>query len=271
MRIKNDHLSSDTLKKSSDAQNAFSQLLRLAKDPSMYLLEWEDDYHRGGRYREVDWQYPLLCYKKGDNKVDILNDVLYRLTTADFPTTTKQMEKERQLAHLLIQAGADPNLKEAFTSFVEKDRVAVALELAKSPDFCFPNGEENSVLNNLSYNISKKSMHHPCYYRTEQRLAEETTERPWNKEKIKKLKESLKDGLEHHKVWQKDSKDLICLLFQKGIYPQNDAELFQFLAPVILERDPDFFEKKKQRVLRRIQRARTPIQIYNALMIREKE
>lgn len=250
---------------------AFNELLKLAKDPSMYLLEWEDDYHRGGRYREVDWQYPLLRYEKGNDKIEILNDVLYRLTSADFPTTTKQMEKERKLAHLLIQAGADSNLKEAFTSFIEKDRVAVALELVKSPDFCFPNGEENRVLNGLSYNISTKGMHHPCYYRTERELAEESTERPWNKEKIKKLQERLQDGLGYHKVWQKDSKDLIYLLFQKGIYPQNDEKLFQFLAPVVLEREPDFFEKKRQRVLKRIQRAQTPVQIYNALMIREKE
>ena len=237
----------------------------------MYLLEWDDDYHRGGRYREIDWQYPLLRYKKGNDKIDILNDVLYRLTSADFPTTTKQMEKERQLARLLIQAGADPNLKEAFTSFIDKDRVAVALELAKSHDFCFPNGEENGVLNSLSYNIIEKGMHHPCYYRTEQELATESKEHPWNKEKIKKLQERLQDGLEYHKVWQKDSKDLIYLLFQKGIYPQNDEKLFQSLAPVVLEREPNFFEKKKQKVLKQIQHAKTPLQIYNALMIREKE
>ena len=68
----------------------------------MYLLAWENDYHRGGRYREVDWKYPLLSYKKGNNKTDILNDVLSRMTLADFPATTKQMEKERRLAHLLI-------------------------------------------------------------------------------------------------------------------------------------------------------------------------
>ena len=237
----------------------------------MYLLEWEDDYHRGGRYREVDWQYPLLRYEKGNDKIEILNDVLYRLTSADFPTTTKQMEKERKLAHLLIQSGADSNLKEAFTSFIEKDRVAVALELVKSPDFCFPDGEENRVLNSLSYNIMTKGMHHPCYYRTEQELATESIERPWNKEKIKRLQERLQDGLGYHKIWQKDSKDLIYLLFQKGVYPQNDEKLFQFLAPVVLEREPDFFEKKRQRVLKRIQRAQTPVQIYNALMIREKE
>ena len=249
---------------------AFDELLKLAKDPSMYLLAWEDDYHKGGRYREVDWQYPLLRYKKGNDKTDILNDVLNRLTLADFPTTKKQMEEERRLAHLLIQAGADSNLKEAFTSFIEKNRVAVALELAKSPDFCFPNGEENGVLNSLSYNIIANSMHHPCYYRTELELSKESIEHPWNKEKIKRLKERLKDGLAYHKVWQKDSEDLIYLLFQKGIYPQNDEKLFQYLAPVVLEREPDFFEKKRQRVLKQVQRARTPIQIYNALMVREK-
>ncbi|MDY6407978.1 MAG: hypothetical protein SPL08_04700 [Pseudomonadota bacterium] len=250
---------------------AFNQLLRLAKNPSICFWEWEDDYHKGGQCREVDWQYPLLCYQAGKNKSDILNDVLYRLTVADFPTTAKQMEKERHLARLLIQAGADPNLKGAFTSFIDKNRVAVALELAKSPDFCFPNGEENAVLNSLSYNIMVKSMHHPCYSKTEFALAKEAVEHPENKTKISVLKKRLQDELKYHRVWQKDSKDLIFLLFQRGIYPQNNSELFQYLAPVVLEREPDFFEKKKQRVLRRIQCAKTPLQIYNALMIREKE
>ena len=72
---------------------AFNQLLRLAKNPSICFWEWEDDYHKGGQCREVDWQYPVLCYQAGKNKSDILNDVLYRLTVADFPTTAKQMDE----------------------------------------------------------------------------------------------------------------------------------------------------------------------------------
>ena len=239
----------------------------------MYLLAWEDDYHKGGRCREIDWQYPLSCYRKGKDKTATLNDVLDRLTWADFPTTEAQMNKEKKLVHLLMEAGANPNLKsgEIFISFIKNDRVAVALELAKTPGFGFPNGAENKVLSHLAYNIGTNELHHPCYYRTQQALAEEKSDRPWNKERIKRLETSLQDGLKYHKAWQKDSKDLIYLLFQKGVYPQNDAKLFQFLAPVVLERDPDFFEKKKQKVLEQIQRAKTPVQIYNALMIREKE
>jgi len=38
-----------------------------------------------------------------------------------------------------------------------------------------------------------------------------------------------------------------------------------------LEKDPNFFEKKKQQVIRQITRAETPIQIYNVLMGQGKE
>lgn len=252
---------------------AFNELLKLAKDPAMYLFAWEDDYHKGGRYREVEWQGPLVWYKKGRDKKTVLNDVLYHVSFADFPTTIGQMNKEKKLVHLLMAAGANPNLKggEIFTAFIKKNRVAAALELARSPDFCFPNGAENKVLNSLAYNIGTNKMHHPCYRKTELELEEEQDEHPWNKEKIKELKERLQAGLEYHKVWQSESKDLIYLLFQKGIYPQHDVRLFQFLAPVVLEREPDFFEKKKQKVLETIQRAKTPLQIYSALMGQEKE
>ena len=63
---------------------------------------------------------------------------------------------------------------------------------------------------------------------------------------------------------------LAFLLFQKGLYPSNER-CFEKLAPVVLEKDPEFFNKKKKQVISQIQHAKTPIQIYTAIMGRRKE
>jgi len=253
-------------------KEAFKELLRLAHDRSICLTAWEDDYHKGGRYRDVEWNQSLLYYQKGQSKKEVVNDVLMRLTWADFPKSLRQKENEKKLTHLLLTAGADPNLEDCgdslFVTFVKKDRVGPALEIAEHPDFHFPRGNENTVFDTLSYNISSNTMHHPCYNWIKRQQKELPS---WAKDEKKELQKRLPEALKYHEIWQKESKDLIYLLFQKGIYPQYDAELFQYLAPVVLERDPEFFEKKKQQVIRQITRAKTPIQIYNAIMGQEKE
>ena len=75
---------------------------------------------------------------------------------------------------------------------------------------------------------------------------------------------------EQNKQENKNRDDLIYALFQKNMYPTN-PKVFEKLLPVILERDPQFFDKKKQIVQRSLERAKTPIQIYSALMGKGKE
>ena len=73
-----------------------------------------------------------------------------------------------------------------------------------------------------------------------------------------------------HRQENKNRDDLIYALFQKNMLPTN-PKVFEKLLPVILKKDPQFFEKKKQIVQRSLERAKTPIQIYTALMGTGKE
>ena len=252
---------------------AFNKLRQMAKDNTIYFTYYEPPYYGVGcgRDRSVDWNGPLLFYKKGESREDILLRTMCCLLDADFPRFLKQKENERKLVHLLLEAGLNPNMerseKSIFLLFVEKGRVAPALEIAQHPDFRFPKGEEGAVFDKLSFNLSSSRWHHPCYNWIN---IEQDSLPDWAKDRKKRLQEKLPEAMKYHRIWQEETKDLAFLLFQKGLYPSNER-CFEKLAPVVLEKDPDFFNKKKKQVISQIQHAKTPIQIYNALMGKRKE
>ena len=244
---------------------AYKELLEKARDHSYALYAY---YHKGAKYRQVDWQFPLL-YKISD---DTLKEVLERLTWADFPATLETAEKEAEVVRLVLEAGGNPNQMNyddsVFVCFMDKNRVGAALEIAKRPNFQFPRGEENKILGALASNVGTNKHNHPCYLSTQLELENLPS---WNKKRKEQLEKKLQEDLRYHKAWQHQSKDLIYTLFQQGVYPQNYTKLFQCLAPIVLEKDPEFFTKKKEQIISQMHHAKTPTQIYDALMNRKKE
>lgn len=222
---------------------AFKKLLKLAKNGSFDIWETSGDIY-GSRAWETDCFKPLreLDCSEEKTRQQALDETLMNLTYGDFPKTSKRMEEERKVIHLTLLAGANPNyyryhLGSVFNSFWNSKKGYGLLELLKDDRF-----EPPRELQDFYESFRWQPV--LCSFSNEEFLLCRQENR--------------------------NRADLIYTLFQKGMYPTN-PKVFEKLEPIVLERDPDFFNKKKKEVLTKLQRAKTPIQIYNAIMGKQKE
>lgn len=222
---------------------AFQKLLKLVKDGSFDIYETSGDIY-GSRSWEIDCFKPLRALKSSKEKTrqQALDETLMNLTRGDFPKTRKRMEEEQKVIHLTLLAGANPNYSECrrgsvFDSFWYSKKGYGLLELVKDDRFESPKKLQEFY---ESFRWTRVS----CSFSDE---------------------EFLLTRQENRK-----REALIYTLFQKGMYPTN-PKVFEKLAPVVLEKDPEFFNRKKQQTILQMHRAKTPLQIYNAIMGRRKE
>ena len=220
---------------------AFQKLLKISKNRSFSVRETLVDGYRP--WRPVDWDRKLRnSYENTEDKQKALNETLMNLTRGDFPKTREQMEQERKVIQLTLLAGANPNsydsyLGSAFDSFWYSKKGYGLLELVKDDRF-----ESPKKLQSFYEDFCWQPVF--CSFSDEEFLLT----RQENRKRA----------------------DLIYTLFQKGMYPTN-PKVFEKLAPVVLEKDPEFFNRKKQQTILQMHRAKTPLQIYNAIMGRRKE
>jgi len=234
-------------------ENALTKLLEIAHDGSIPLYAYADDYHKGGRNWPVEWENILTCshFRTQYDRQCVLNETLERLVDVNFPSSVEQVNKEKGLVRLILDAGANPNFYSSsynnhiFDKFLLKRKSYVALEIAKTDGFTGPHNAENT------FDILAGSL---GFYLQ------------WGKPYPGDTNEESAISAQNCS----DRKELVHLLFQQGLYPRNE-NVFQALVPVVLEKDPDFFEKKKKQVTTQLSLAKTPLQIYNALMGKEKE
>lgn len=238
---------SDMVMQKIDKIEALKTLLKMEQEGfDLYQIEKADMYG-GGRIHEVRLLEPLEHYKREDfNREKALNDVLRRMLSADIPKDIEHIEEERQIVKLVLMAGANPNAysrhyagKRIFDAFFNTGRSYAALEVAKSPNFS-ASGDLESIYECLSDYFDyylKHGYHFPG-------------------------KTEKEDEMNRYKL--KDRKELLHVLFGKGMYPY-DEKLFKKLTPIILEQDPHFFEQKKEKTMMRLSRAKSPIQIFKAI------
>ena len=234
-------------------KEAFEKLLQIVNERSISLYAYADDFYKGGRNWPLDWEKNLeYCHFRSESdRQSALNRTLEDVAHANFPSTMEQMNKERGLIRLILDAGANPNFysshydRPIFDQFLLQRKSYAALEIAKTTDFMGPKNPDGT------FNILYDSL---AFYLN------------WNQPPHGDTKEETAVINQNCS----DRKDLVYLLLQKGIYPR-DVVVFENLVPIVLEKDPNFFEKKKQQVIHQITRAKTPIEIYNAIMGQEKE
>ena len=238
---------------------AFKKLMEIAQKGSIELYGTTDaDIYSDARKWPVRWDKDLGSgrFKNEQERQRALDDTLACLVTVDSPSSLEQLKKEKRLARLILDAGADANRyyrfhnRNIFDDFLLQGKPHIALEVAKTDGFMGPGRPFRifkHLVDKLTFYLHWKSSF-PGYY-----LEKE------NKKKVALYSQDCSD-----------QKEIVYTLFQKGIYPQ-DREVFEKLSPIVLERDPDFFNKKKEQVVSQMKHAKTPLQIYNALMGNRKE
>lgn len=238
---------------------AFKELMEIAQKGSIELYGTTDaDIYSDARSWPVRWEKDLGNghFKNEQDKQRALDDTLACLVTVDLPVSVEQLKKEKRLARLILDAGADPNRyyrfhnRNIFDDFLLEGKPHIALEVAKTDGFMGP-GRPFRVFDHLADKLAfylHWNSPFPGYFWEE-----------GNKRKVALYAQDCSD-----------QKEIVCTLFQQGIYPQDEV-VFEKLVPIVLEKDPEFFNKKKEQVVSQMQRAKTPIQIYNALMGKRKE
>ncbi len=231
---------------------AFKKLFEIAQTGNVCLYEYEPDYHKGDRRWPIEWDRYLKDghFENEQERQNALNNVLdCFISRADLPSLIEEIQKQREVIRLALKAGADPNRGNYYSyGFGERifdvcigcRKYYAALEIAKSPDFhsvCDLETDYQRLSDGLSYYL-EHGRHYPG----------ETVE---------------KDQI--NEINLNDKKDLVYALFQKDMFPQ-DGKVFEKLVPIVLEKDPKFFQKKKQRMVTQLKSAKTPVQIFNALM-----
>ena len=222
---------------------AFKELLKISRSCSFDVYEISGDPAYGYRAWPVEWDKELRGkYKTPEDKQKALDETLMRLTRGNFPKTAKQMEQERKIIQLTLLAGANPNYFDSyhgsvFDSFWFSRKGYGLLEVVKDDRFKSP-----VKLQEFYENFCTS----PIFYTAS------------DEEFLLNKKEN------------ENRVDVIYTLFQKGMYPQR-KEVFERWVPAILEKDPEFFNKKKEQVLTQMKCAKSPVQIYNALMGNRKE
>ena len=222
---------------------AFKELLKISNTHSFDVYETSGNPAYGYRAWPVKWDERLYqSYKTPEDKQKALNETLMKLTCGDFPETIEEMEQERKVIRLTLLAGANPNCSDSyhgsvFESFWYSEKGYGLSELVKDDRF-----ESPVKLQEFYERFDWK----PIYCDDS------------NKEMLLKKQEN------------ENRADVIYTLFQKGMYPTNQ-KIFEKLAPVVLEKDPEFFNKRKEQTITQLTRAKTPAQIFNALMGKQKE
>ena len=228
-------------------KQAFQLLMKVATNGSIPLHAYKEDFYKGGRHWPLDWEDNLIYghFRSSADRQSALNRTLERLICADFPSSVRQMNKERRLIHLILSAGANQNFqsslydKPVFDQFLLQRKSYAALEIAKADGFKEPQDPEKAfyiLSDSLTFYLNWKRPY------------------PGNTKEESAL--NLQNCI--------DRKNLVYLLFQRGLYPRNET-IFETLVPIVQEKDPDFFKKKKQQIATQIQRAQTPLEIYNVL------
>ena len=226
---------------------AFKELLKIAEEGSFDVYETSGGSIYGERAWPVECLRPLcdLIDSKTMTRQKALDETLLNLTRGDLPKTVKCMEKEKKVIHLLLVAGANPNyakyysdgLSSVFDSFRYRGKTYGMLELVQDKRFESPQ-KLQEFYNNFHWGPHYAGLSDEEYALNQQE--------------------------------NQNREDLIYTLFQKNMYPTN-PKVFEKLSPVVLKRDPEFFEKKKEETQKCLARAKTPTQIYTALMGRRKE
>lgn len=235
-------------------EDSFQRLLLISKNRSFDLYNTVDDYHKGCRSWPIEW-YEFLCYadfdKNPQKKQQALNDTLHRLTMGDFPSTLKQMQEEKQLFHLTLEAGANPNYKyrpdseSIFSSVLFNRKIHMAVEVAQAKDFYFSENTD-AVFDALRHDLS--------YYKVTDFIP--FPERNFSDEEPITATEKLKTARVYFNFWKEQNKELVYTLFQKNIYP-HDEKIYKALEPIVSEMDAQFFEKKKEQMVRKLTLANT--------------
>lgn len=230
---------------------AFKRLFGIAQSGSVDLCEYIADYHKGDRRWPIEWDRYLKDghFENQQDQQKALDNVLdCFVTRADLPSSPEELQKQREVIRLALDAGADPNRGHYYSyGFGERifdvcigfRKYYAALEIAKSPDFhsvCDLETDYQRLSDGLSYYL-EHGRHYPRETFEQDRISE---------------------------INLNDKKDLVYVLFQKNMFPQ-DNKIFEKLVPIVLEKDPKFFQKKKQRVVTQLKSAKTPVQIFNAL------
>ena len=237
---------------------AFKRLMEISRKGSIELYgTTEADIYSDARRWPVHWDKDLGNgrFKNEQDRQRALDDNLACLVTVDSPSSLEQLKKEKKLARLILDAGADANRyyrfhnRNIFDDFLLQEKPHIALEIAKTDEFMGP-GRPFKIFDHLMDKLE--------FYLRWKELFQEGDD---NGDKKKSALYAQN---------YEDQKEVVYLLFQKGIYPP-DVHVFERLSSVVLERDPDFFNKKKEQVILQMQRAETPLQIYNALMGNRKE
>ena len=74
------------------------------------------------------------------------------------------------------------------------------------------------------------------------------------------VRQMKKESPEQFLMWRQLNERMVFRLFEQGIMP-TDADMLSHATDIVLKQDPDFFNKLKQRQLRRIQQAKSPVDI----------
>ena len=238
---------------------AFKKLMEIAKSGSVELYgTTEADIYSDARSWPVHWEKDLGNgrFENEQDKQRALNYTLECLVTVDFPSSVEQLKKEKELTRLILDAGADPNHdyrfhnRNIFDDFLLTEKHHMALEVAKTKGFLGP-GKPFKIFDHLACKLAyylewKCPFPGGCL----------TTD---DKEKTALYIQDCSD-----------QKEIVYTLFQKGIYPCNQ-DIFTKLVPIVLEKDPEFFDKRKEQTITQLKHAKTPVQIYKALMGKRKE
>ncbi len=222
---------------------SFKKLLDAAVNSPLQLYFTRE----GGVRKVLPWAefFYFRNLKKRDEQQDALFESAVIILLADYPKTVEQMQKESELIRLILDAGCNPNYPILFEDSVARKKIYAALEIAKTDGFVAPK-KLNTIFADLADGL--------CFHSQWERSAYL----------------NLKKQSDLTKQVMKDLKDLVYILYQKGIYPTNQ-KLFEKLLPVVLEKDPEFLNQRKKRVISQKKSAKPSVQIRNSLIRKQKE
>jgi len=195
---------------------AYKKLFEIAKEGSF------DVYFTLSGFYGKDTAKPLRCLDPiihGKDRQLALNETLCRLAKGDPARSMERLEEERRIIQLVLTAGADPNCSSHYgmpdesilQSFMSYKKTYGALEVAKADSFMRPKTLDNTF-NELVYSLD--------YYLQDGQLFPDF----W-------------DTAEEYALYKRDVADkikLVCVLFDKGMYP-SDPKVRQLLQPIYEE------------------------------------
>ena len=122
---------------------SFQKLMDIAQSGGVPLYAYTEDHYKGWRNWPVEWENDLIyChFRTKSSKEYALNKTLEHILNANCPSSVEQTDKERGLARLILDAGADPNFHstlhngQIFDQFLFKRKTHIALEIAKTDGF----------------------------------------------------------------------------------------------------------------------------------------